>query len=136
MKSLVTWFEIYSSRRVFNVEAADGQEGVKKANEVLPDLIVLDLVMPELSGVEVLRSLKGNPRTSKIPVVLHTSKKLDVSERNLLQDAIAIIPKENESREALVEHFEAALTKAGIAHPPLLQKKQHAHASSQVGQEI
>jgi CheY-like chemotaxis protein len=89
-----------------------------------------------LSGIEVLRSLKGNPRTSKIPVVIHTSKKLDASERHSLQDAIAIIPKENESREELIEHFEAALTKAGFAHPPLLQKKHYAPASSQVGQEI
>ena len=118
------------------VEAADGQEAVHKAEEDLPDLIVLDVVMPELSGVEVLRSLKGNPRTSKIPVVIHTSKKLDESERDSLRDAIAIIPKENESREALTEHFEAALTKAGFTHPPLLQKRHHADASSQVGQEI
>ena len=118
------------------VEAADGQEAVHKAEEDLPDLIVLDVVMPELSGVEVLRSLKGNPRTSKIPVVIHTSKKLDASERDSLRDAIAIIPKENESREALTEHFEAALTKAGFTHPPLLQKRHHADASSQVGQEI
>jgi signal transduction histidine kinase/DNA-binding response OmpR family regulator len=118
------------------VEAADGQDAMQKAEEALPDLIVLDVVMPELSGIEVLRSLKGNPRTSKIPVVIHTSKKLDASERHSLQDAIAIIPKENESREELIEHFEAALMKAGFAHPPLLQKKHHAPASSQVGQEI
>ena len=117
-------------------EAADGEEALQKANEELPDFIVLDLVMPEMSGVEVLRSLKSNPRTSKIPVVIHTSKKLNVSETDSLRDAIAIIPKENESREALVEHFESALTKAGLAHPPLLQRKQHAHLSSQVGQEI
>src|ERR1700751_1959953 len=90
-------------------EAADGQQALQKANEELPDFIVLDLVMPELSGLEVLRSLKGNPRTSKIPVVVHTSKKLNVSERDSLRDAIAIIPKEHDSREALVEHFEAAL---------------------------
>jgi signal transduction histidine kinase/CheY-like chemotaxis protein len=117
-------------------EAADGEEALQKANEELPDFIVLDLVMPEMSGVEVLRSLKSNPRTSKIPVVIHTSKKLNVSETDSLRDAIAIIPKENESREALIEHFESALTKAGLAHPPLLQRKQRAHASTQVGQEI
>jgi signal transduction histidine kinase/CheY-like chemotaxis protein len=118
------------------VEAADGQDAMQKAEEDFPDLIVLDVVMPELSGVEVLRSLKGNLRTSKIPVVIHTSKKLNVSETHALRDAIAIIPKENESREALIEHFEAALAKAGLAHPPLSQRRQHSHASSQVGQEI
>ena len=118
------------------VEAVDGQEALQKANEELPDVIVLDLVMPELSGFEVLRQLKADPRTSKIPVIVHTSKTLEKTEKTALRDAVAVIQKESESREVLLEYFECALKKAGLFPQDLLARKQHANALSQVSQEM
>ena len=54
----------------FNVETAeDGLEGVGKALEVKPDLILLDIYLPRLDGVGVLQRLKGDPETWDIPVV-------------------------------------------------------------------
>jgi CheY-like chemotaxis protein len=97
------------------VEAKAGEEGLQKAEEEKPDAVILDLVMPELSGFEVLRRLKENPETRGIPVFIHTSKVLDPHERSLLAEASAIISKESASRELLLDRFTEAFQKAGIA---------------------
>jgi CheY-like chemotaxis protein len=55
----------------FGVElAADGHEAIALANVFLPDVIVLDLRLPGLDGVEVARRLRASPRTSSIPIVV------------------------------------------------------------------
>lgn len=52
------------------VQAIDGEEGIKKAEEELPDLLLLDLILPGINGFEVLKKLKENPKTSNIPVIV------------------------------------------------------------------
>lgn len=54
--------------------ARDGAEGVARALECNPDLILLDVVMPRMGGFEALRELRSNQRTSKVPVVMVTTK--------------------------------------------------------------
>ena len=51
-------------------EAATGEEGLEKANELLPSVIVLDILMPDKDGWQVLQELKAKPRTRDIPVVI------------------------------------------------------------------
>jgi two-component system cell cycle response regulator DivK len=51
------------------LEAETGEEGIAIAGEQLPDVILLDLGLPDIDGVEVARRLAGSPRTSAIPVV-------------------------------------------------------------------
>ena len=97
------------------IEAKSGQEGLQKASEEKPDAVILDLVMPEMSGFDVLHQLKTNPQTSAIPVIIHTSKALDSRERDLLSDAIAVVTKEIASRDLLLERFTDAFQKAGIS---------------------
>jgi DNA-binding response OmpR family regulator len=53
--------------------AYDGEEAVAKVKEVLPDLVLLDIMMPKLDGISVLWELKANPATAKIPVVVLTN---------------------------------------------------------------
>jgi two-component system phosphate regulon response regulator PhoB len=56
------------------VVAHDGQEGLRKAQMLLPDLIILDLMLPVLSGQEVLRELKAGERTRDIPVIILSAR--------------------------------------------------------------
>jgi signal transduction histidine kinase/CheY-like chemotaxis protein len=107
------------------LEAEGGREALGAAEEHLPDLVILDLMMPDLSGFEVLHALKANPRTATIPVIVHTSKKIDAAERKMLDEASAIISKENKSRELAIESFQLAFKKAGVAFPSSLRKKSN-----------
>jgi CheY-like chemotaxis protein len=53
--------------------ASDGREGFRLAQESLPDLILLDLLLPDVNGEEVLHSLKRDERTRNIPVIVVTN---------------------------------------------------------------
>ena len=53
--------------------AYDGEEAVAKAKEIVPDLVLLDIMMPKLDGISVLWELKANPTTAKIPVIVLTN---------------------------------------------------------------
>ena len=52
------------------IQAMNGEEGLRAAREEKPDLILLDLVLPEMDGFEVLKKLKDNPTCSNIPVII------------------------------------------------------------------
>lgn len=59
------------SQHDFSVQfAVDGEEGVAKALELKPDIIMLDIILPKKDGFEVLRDLKNNPTTANIPVII------------------------------------------------------------------
>jgi diguanylate cyclase (GGDEF)-like protein/PAS domain S-box-containing protein len=63
------------------ITAGSGKEGIEKAVMYKPDLIVLDLMMPDVDGFEVTRVLKENPATMDIPIFILTAKDLNVQER-------------------------------------------------------
>ncbi len=74
-------------RRGYDVAmAADGKEGLQMADESAPDLILLDLSLPEMDGWEVLRQLKQDPKMKHIPVVALTAHAL-VTDRNRALEA-------------------------------------------------
>lgn len=55
-------------------EASGGSEGIRKAREERPDVILLDMMMPGMDGLATFRALRGDPETSGIPVVFLTAK--------------------------------------------------------------
>ena len=56
------------------VVAADGQEGVEKALAERPDLILMDMVMPRMTGLEAVRELRGRAETKDIPIIMVTTR--------------------------------------------------------------
>ncbi len=55
------------------VDAANGYEAIQKAKEYLPDVVLLDVMMPGLDGFQVMEQLKANPETESISVILLTA---------------------------------------------------------------
>ncbi len=94
-------------------EAKTGLEGVRRSREEQPQVIFLDLNMPDVDGYQVLEQLKADPTTSNIPVVISTSKVLTPDEHSkLTTQAAAVLTKDMLSREAVL----ATLTT--VLHPP------------------
>jgi DNA-binding response OmpR family regulator len=59
----------------FHVSTAnDGVEGLEKARAERPDIVLLDIMMPRMDGLEVTRALKGDPETKDIPIILLSAK--------------------------------------------------------------
>lgn len=59
------------------LQAQNGQEGIQMAEEYVPDIIVSDIMMPKLNGIQLTRQLKDDIRTSHIPIILLTAKNTD-----------------------------------------------------------
>jgi CheY-like chemotaxis protein len=75
------------------ITAVDGVEALILAYESHPDLIVLDLMLPKLDGAAVLRTLKADPATAKIPVVVVTALSGKNEEKLMLEGASAFLEK-------------------------------------------
>ncbi len=90
--------------------APDGEEGLRMAREKLPDLILLDMLLPKLSGPDVLRALKLDPVTAAIPVVVMSA----LSQKNAAK-------LEKDGAFAFLEKSELALDRGP---EPLLLKLQ------------
>src|SRR5580658_2029611 len=75
-------------------EAASGPEGLALAADRQPDVIILDLIMPEMDGAETLQKLRQNPQTAGIPVIFLTVKGMfSEFERLKALGALAVLTK-------------------------------------------
>ncbi len=73
--------------------AGDGEEALLAANRKPPDVILLDMMLPKLSGPEVLKALKSNPATNSIPVIVLSSLSQRNKEKLLQEGAEAYFEK-------------------------------------------
>lgn len=73
--------------------ASDGVEGVRAVREITPDLVLLDMMLPTLSGLDVLRELKKEASTTNIPVIALTSLSERNKEKLLNEGASAYVEK-------------------------------------------
>jgi len=96
-------------------EAYNGYDGFQKACEERPELIVLDLNMPGMSGFEVLERLKAASTTKDIPVVICTSRILTSMEQNQLSNkAASILSKEGLDHGAMAQELRRVIYTAGM----------------------
>jgi two-component system phosphate regulon response regulator PhoB len=77
----------YNLRRVgYEVEVAkDGQTALRRAMELPPDLVLLDVMIPQISGIQVARQLRTHPKTATLPIVMVTAKAEEVDQVSGLQ---------------------------------------------------
>jgi DNA-binding response OmpR family regulator/anti-sigma regulatory factor (Ser/Thr protein kinase) len=100
------------------VEASDGEEGLRKSFEEIPDLIISDIMMPILDGIKLCQLLKSDHRTSHIPVILLTAKVT-------LDDKIEGL--QTGADEYINKPFEAAELKTRISNLIEQRKRIHDH---------
>ena len=90
------------------LEAADGEEGLAVAKRELPDLILMDVQLPKLSGLDATRLLRADPCTASIPLVVVTSFALSGDDRKAMDaGASAYLAKPYSPRDlmALIHRF-------------------------------
>jgi len=84
------------------IEAYDGESGVAKALEAQPDLILMDIQLPKLSGLEATKKLRGEPATANTPIIAITSFALSGDDQKAKEaGATAYIAKPYSPRELL-----------------------------------
>jgi signal transduction histidine kinase/DNA-binding response OmpR family regulator len=87
-------------------EAADGREALERLQADKPDIILLDLMMPEMDGFAVVAALQKEPRWRDIPVVVITARDLDAKDRERLNSGVqSVLVKETFRPAELVEHI-------------------------------
>ena len=91
--------------------AGDGDEALLMAGENLPDLILLDMMLPKMSGPDVLKALKKEPVTAAIPVVVLTGLSQANSDRLLSDGACAFLTKADLALDQGAEPLLVALRK-------------------------
>jgi signal transduction histidine kinase/CheY-like chemotaxis protein len=100
------------------LEANGGVQGMELARKLRPAAIFLDLMMPDLSGFEVLDQLKADPATQGIPLIVVSSKLLTAAEQKRLEaNAVAVLSKDHSARDVSLAKVRQALAHAGLRAP-------------------
>lgn len=92
------------------LRAYSGAEAIQAARQARPDLVILDLMMPDVSGFEVARALRASEQTARIPILVLTAKDLTPEERERLSGAVsAILQKSQFSHDELLAELRRAI---------------------------
>lgn len=91
--------------------AADGEEALNKIKTEHPDIILLDLMLPKIDGIEVLKTLKSDPTLSKIPVIIATNVEDPEKEKEALSlGALDYMLKVRFTPDKIIENLKKYLT--------------------------
>jgi PAS domain S-box-containing protein len=95
--------------------ATDGAQARASVAQALPELVILDLVLPKMSGFELLAEWRSNPRTADLSVFVLTSKDLTKEEEKYIHaHAESLFRKQNEWRESLIKQLERVVTSPSL----------------------
>lgn len=104
-------------------EAKNGTDALRLIAESVPDALILDLLMPDLSGMEVLRRLRADSGTQNLPVLIYTSKPLSEDERAQLQSlGASLVRKEEVATRLSAQLFLDWLNRAGVSPQPAVPR--------------
>jgi signal transduction histidine kinase/CheY-like chemotaxis protein len=97
------------------LEAHGGRAAIKILENETPVAVILDLIMPDMSGFEVLQALRNSEPTKEIPVIIHSSKELSNQERTILSESRAFLyPKHTFIAETSSDNLAQVLEAAGL----------------------
>jgi len=100
-------------------EARNGREALAALGARLPDALILDLLMPDIGGMEILRQLRSSPATEDLPVLIYTSKVLSEPDRAQLESwRVRVVRKEDVSTRLSAQPFVDWLNAAGLSPTP------------------
>jgi PAS domain S-box-containing protein len=93
------------------LRAYGGREGIAAARQELPDLIVLDLMMPDVNGFDVVEALSDHPETARIPILVVTAKQITAEDRAKLNGSVTtIMEKTAFSRDRFIAEVRRAMS--------------------------
>ena len=122
--------------------AGDGEEGLVQTDERLPDLIVLDWMLPKVSGIEVCRRLRGRPETRNVPIIMLTARGeetdrvrgLDVGADDYLTKPFSV-PELNARIRAVLRRIRPGLADDRLTHGDIVVDRV-AHRVKRAGKEV
>ena len=115
------------------VAASNGEQGLAKAFEEKPDIILLDVMMPEMDGYEVARRLRKNPVTQTTPILMFTAKtQLDDKVTGFESGADDYLTKPTHPTE-LQAHIKALLSRMGVKKTEEIETASHEHHGRVIG---
>jgi CheY-like chemotaxis protein len=107
--------ELLTARGYSVITAGDGAQARARVAHALPELVILDLVLPKMSGLELLAEWRGSPRTADLPVFVLTSKDLTKEEEKYVRaHAESLFRKQHSWREPLMKQLERVVTSPSL----------------------
>ncbi len=104
-------------------EAENGKKGIEKALDIVPDIIISDIMMPETDGIELTRKLKTDERTSHIPIILLTAKAGEENE---------LIGLENKADDYMLKPFSSEKLRIRVENLIQVRKKLRQRYSQEI----
>lgn len=109
---MVRMFEnIFTLENFQTIVATSGKEGIAKAQTEQPDLILLDIIMPEMNGLQVLEKLKMDPQTKNIPVAMLTALgEEDIIDKSFKLGAVGYLTKPSLNPDQIITEVKNILS--------------------------
>lgn len=121
---LLEMYRLYFGQAGYEIiEATDGQIGVDLIKQKNPDLILLDILLPKIDGWQILKELKENPDTKKIPIIVFSNlAQADEIQKGLKLGADDYVIKSNSTPKELLERIQNLLNNKLLNIKPLNNK--------------